>query len=557
MTDKTPTDKDETITCSPGAKEKGSESNLEDIDPDQTLVSASLEEDEATIVRPATPTSTPSSPSTPSAPSTPASPLADPSADPSAITEVFPVDTAIDLADTGMLADDATVDEHTRGGTRGQSLRYAASDSRGFTMTRNPLTNTDHKPYTIGGDAIKDRFIIEKVLGQGGMGMVCQALDLRKVEARDDAPYIAIKLLSGAFSQHGSAFISLQREAKKTQALAHPNIITVYDFDRDGDTIFMTMEELDGHPLDAILKGKTDVELDFQTGLNIVREIALALEYAHSKGIIHSDLKPGNIFYTNTGVTKVLDFGIARALNNELYKDSYDAGELHALTPKYASLGMFDRDPPDPKDDIYALGLIAGELIGGGHPYHGAYAPDVYEEGLKPELDPKLGVLYRRLITKAADVEPERRTQSASDFLSSLQWAEKGPRRVLVTGVLVLALIIGNAFLIDAVDDEIPLSDLPAADQQLVKDALAEADTALKFSDYNGALIYLDRAYQIHPSNDDVEERADSILDIYQEQLEKTSDAAKLQFLMEQLTQIGEYGFIADNENYRKLQLDN
>ncbi|MFC6755164.1 protein kinase domain-containing protein, partial [Halorubrum tibetense] len=130
------------------------------------------------------------------------------------------------------------------------------------TQTLNPLTNTLHVPYAVGGDVIKERFIIEKVLGQGGMGIVCKAVDLRKVEAEDQQPHVAIKLLSHEFSKHADAFKSLQRETKKTQSLAHPNIITVYDFDRDNDTIFMTMEVLDGHPLDDILKGKTDVVLD-------------------------------------------------------------------------------------------------------------------------------------------------------------------------------------------------------------------------------------------------------------------------------------------------------
>ncbi len=244
-----------------------------------------------------------------------------------------------------MLADDNTITGDSPSPNRANPQVASASkqfaNTTNYTETRNPLTNTLHKPYAVGGDAIKDRFIIKRILGQGGMGMVCQAVDLRKVEADDDQPNIAIKLLTGDFQQHPNAFISLQREAKKTQALAHPNIITVYDFDRDGETVFMTMEELDGHPLDAIIKGKTDIVVDFKTALKIVKEIAQALEYAHSKGIIHSDLKPGNIFYTNTGQTKVLDFGIARALNTELYKDTYDAGDLNALTPKYASLEMF------------------------------------------------------------------------------------------------------------------------------------------------------------------------------------------------------------------------
>ena len=462
------------------------------------------------------------------------------------------------IAQTGHVENDATLDQTNTSVQAVRNPNYRTSGgtqtSSTYSETRNPLSNTYHKPFALGGEAIKNRFIIKKVLGRGGMGMVCQAVDLRKVEAEDDQPYVAIKLLTGDFQQHPNAFITLQREAKKTQALAHPNIITVYDFDRDDGTVFMTMEELDGYPLDAIIKGKTDIVLDRATAIKIVREIALALEYAHSKGIIHSDLKPANIFYTKTGQTKVLDFGIARALNTELYKDSYDAGDLNALTPKYASLEMFLYEQPDPRDDIYALGLIAGELISGAHPYGGKYAIDVKKEKIPPKINKDLSWLFRRVISKAIALKRKERTESASQFLSDLQWAEKGPRRALIAAAAIVVFVVGNAFLIDSVDDEIPLSSLAEADQKIVLDNIAEADIALKFADYNGALVYLDRAYQVHPSNDDIEDRADLILKTFEKNLSEASEPSDRSYLQEQFLQIGEYGFIALNENYLDLK---
>lgn len=453
------------------------------------------------------------------------------------------------------LSDDATVlttreDDAT---VLTNMAQHKAADHQAIDLaTLNPLTNTLHKPFAIGGEAIKDRFIIKKILGQGGMGMVCQALDLRKVEAEDDEPHVAIKLLTGAFQQHASAFKSLQREAKKTQALAHPNIITVYDFDRDGDTIFMTMEELDGYPLDAVLRGETDINVDKPTAIKIIREIALALEYAHSKGIIHSDLKPANIFYTKTGQTKVLDFGIARALNNELYKDSFDAGDLNALTPKYASLEMFENAEPDPKDDVYALGLIAHELLGGVHPYGGKYATEVRDTKLKPMLEKSLSFLYKKMISNAIAINRQKRTQSVSHFLTNLQWANKGPRRLTIAVVVVFVLLAVNAFLIDSVSDEVPLSDLTQAEQAIVVSSLADADIALKFEDYNGAMVYLDRAYQLHPSNDDVEDRANTILAAFAKKGKQVTDPAEKNFFQQQLKELGAYSFISANKNYRK-----
>ncbi|RLA05430.1 MAG: hypothetical protein DRQ59_16110, partial [Gammaproteobacteria bacterium] len=92
------------------------------------------------------------------------------------------------------------------------------------------------------GVTLKERFVLLEKLGQGGMGVVFKAKDLLKVEAKDKDPYVAIKVLTDAFKKYSGSFIALQREASKAQRLAHPNIATVYDFDRDGNTVFMTME---------------------------------------------------------------------------------------------------------------------------------------------------------------------------------------------------------------------------------------------------------------------------------------------------------------------------
>ena len=104
------------------------------------------------------------------------------------------------------------------------------------------------------GIVLKNRFILEGVIARGGMGVVYKAKDLRKVEALERNPYIAIKVLGEDFKQHPESWIGLQRETRKTQQLSHPNIITVYDFDRDGENVFMTMELLEGEPLTELLQ---------------------------------------------------------------------------------------------------------------------------------------------------------------------------------------------------------------------------------------------------------------------------------------------------------------
>jgi len=133
------------------------------------------------------------------------------------------------------------------------------------------------------GVTLKERFVLLEKLGQGGMGVVFKAKDLLKVEAKDKDPYVAIKVLTDAFKKYSGSFIALQREASKAQRLAHPNIATVYDFDRDGNTVFMTMEYLQGKPLNLLIKEISKKPLKLDHALHIIEELCSGLSYAHEK----------------------------------------------------------------------------------------------------------------------------------------------------------------------------------------------------------------------------------------------------------------------------------
>ncbi|QIB67050.1 serine/threonine-protein kinase [Kineobactrum salinum] len=206
-------------------------------------------------------------------------------------------------------------------------FRSATQTSAGFDHARQLA----RKAHGDSGRLLKKRFVLEDVLGEGGMGLVYKARDLRKVEAEDRNPYIAVKVLGQNFKDHPQAFVSLQQEAVKSQKLAHPNIVTVHDFDRDGDTIFMTMELLKGDPLDSLLR--LEAPFSKEVALRYFNDLCAGLDYAHKRGLIHSDFKPGNIFVTTGGTVKILDFGIARAASKGALSHDYDAGELGALTP--------------------------------------------------------------------------------------------------------------------------------------------------------------------------------------------------------------------------------
>jgi len=236
------------------------------------------------------------------------------------------------------------------------------------------------------GSILKDRYVLETVIGRGGMGVVFKAKDLRREEAQDRNPYIAVKILNDEFRRHPESLKALQRESRKAQDLAHPNIVTVFDFDRDGATVFMTMEFLEGRPLDIYTKDATFEGMPLSEAYPLIAGLGGALGYAHDKGIVHSDLKPANAFLTKAGVIKVFDFGIARAAKLPGDKSGemtlFDPGSLGALTPAYASCEMLDGEEPDARDDIYALACIAYEMLTGRHPFDKRSAAEARDKGL-------------------------------------------------------------------------------------------------------------------------------------------------------------------------------
>ncbi len=294
---------------------------------------------------------------------------------------------------------------------------------------------------------LKGRFVIEEILGAGGMGVVYKAKDLLKVEAQDREPYVAIKVLGEAFKEHPEAFISLQRESRKTQKIAHPNIVNVHDFDRDGETVFMTMEFLDGKPLDKLITQYKATGLLPEDAHRILRDITAALIHAHRHKIIHSDFKPGNIFVIKNSTAKVLDFGIARAAAiadmsasaNEEDHTLFDAGSLGALTPAYASLEMLKGETPDARDDIYALGCIAYEMFTGQHPFNRKPATEALSAQLKPKKIPFLNKRQWRAIELALAFHRSDRIPTVEEFWQLFSY--KNTQKNAVAWILFSALL--------------------------------------------------------------------------------------------------------------------
>lgn len=311
------------------------------------------------------------------------------------------------------------------------------------------------------GRLLKNRFVLEEKIGSGGMGDVYKALDLRQQEAQERNPYIAIKILNENFARHKDAFISLQREATRTRGIPHQNIMAVYDFDREGDTVFMSMELLDGKPLDDYLKDHAE-GVSVEDAWNIIDGICKGLSRAHGAGIVHSDFKPGNIYYTDTKIAKVFDFGIARAVSKpgELEaqgeKTVFDAGTLGALTPTYASYEMLTGKEPTKSDDVYAVALVAYELFTGRHPYNRTPADKALEKGLEPEPIPFLKRRHWKALKKGLALKGEDRFESIDEFYEGMFSEDPPYFRYASIAALILISIGFGAYSLLREADQVP-----------------------------------------------------------------------------------------------------
>lgn len=331
------------------------------------------------------------------------------------------------------------------------------------------------------GDVLKGRFVLEEVIGSGGMSVVYRARDIRKEEANDAHPYVAMKVLGGDFKEHPDAFMVLQRESQKSQKIAHPNIVTVYDFDREDDTVYMTMECLDGQSLDQIINDNYR-GMAFKDALPIINGMGHALSYAHKKNIIHSDFKPGNVFVTSEGVVKVLDFGIARVktavMDEHGSPKDYDPGVLGALTVAYASCEMLEGVPPDPCDDVYALACIVYQLLTGQHPFNRCPANQARDEGREPKRIPGLSSRRWAALKRGLAFERSARTPTISQFLQGMNPTRRTQGQALGLFFILTLMAVSGYFFFQAeqAKDALPVVVLTEEDKAKISDYLEAAE---------------------------------------------------------------------------------
>ncbi len=260
------------------------------------------------------------------------------------------------------------------------------------------------------------RFQVVDELGKGAMGVVYKAIDpvIDRV--------VAIKTLSEEARKDEDLVDRFTREARSAGILNHPNIITVYDVGEEGGTPFLALEYLQGRTLEEIIQ--SGQELTLEERIQLICSVAMGLAHAHERGVVHRDIKPGNIFLTDDGTTKITDFGIARSNVTEKTKPGVILGSIGYMAPEQIKGWELDG-----RLDIFAIGTIAHELLTGKRTFPGDNIMQVMNQVLNadplpvsrinkdapPEFDP--------VIAKALRRDREERYQKADRFAEDLQHA--------------------------------------------------------------------------------------------------------------------------------------
>ncbi len=270
------------------------------------------------------------------------------------------------------------------------------------------------------GRLLDNRYEIQEVLGVGGMAVVYKARCHRLNRL------VAIKILKDELSNDEEFRRRFHAESQAVAMLSHPNIVSVYDVASSGDANYIVMELIDGITLKQYMEKKG--VLNWKETLHFAIQIAKALEHAHSRGIVHRDIKPHNVMVLKNGSVKVTDFGIARVMSksNTLTKEAL--GSVHYISPEQAKGGRVDS-----RSDIYSLGVVMYEMITGRPPYDGespvAVAIQHINGGAKmpSTLNPNIPGGLEQILMKAMAHDPGDRYNNATAMLYDMDEFRKDP----------------------------------------------------------------------------------------------------------------------------------
>jgi serine/threonine protein kinase len=290
-----------------------------------------------------------------------------------------------------------------------------------------PLRPSPVPPPGLTSDVLRDRYELISILGRGSTGTVYKAVDRHRAHLDPSARCVAVKVLKLNYDDRPEELAQLEREFHQAQSLSHPNVVSVFDLDRDGNVYFIVMELLEGELLADILKRLDGQPMARHYALGIISSVGAALAHAHRRNVVHADLKPRNIMITSTGEVRVFDFGFARDRPLDLHSAS-GLNEGPVAAPAYASVERVNGSDPHPSDDVYSLACVAYELLSGRHPFGGRSAPLARAHGRQPQRIPGLSSKQQAALQRALLWTRGERRTDVVELLAGLGCGEAPSR---------------------------------------------------------------------------------------------------------------------------------
>ncbi len=299
---------------------------------------------------------------------------------------------------------------------------------------KKPAPGSDAKVREVAvGDMLRDRYRIRGLIAQGAMGTVFEALDEYRLALPASGQRVALKVLHAAVAAREELLFELQRGFQHLQLLSHPNIVRVHEFDRDGGIAFFTMELLTGTPLSGVLTIRNGTGLPRPYALAVIRDVGAALGYSHSRGVVHGDLSPQNIYITNEGELRVLDFGGSNKILRDRWTADIELSEPAPIAPPgYASCQLLEGQHPDARDDVFALACVAYAVLSGRHPFPGRTALDARAQRLRPRRPPGIAGGQWRVLREGLRWERDQRPSDVNKWLDRFDLAGAAPRLPLL-----------------------------------------------------------------------------------------------------------------------------